>query len=609
MKRLAIYATYNKQGKVEDYVIYMLQKLLDVAEDVCVVSNKELEVSEKEKLSAATWIYERDDDGYDVGGYAYAIGKLQETSELGKYDELILLNDSIFGPFYSLSSMFQKMDAENKKLDFWSITRRGISDFDGGSEIYPEHLQIYFYVIKDKMLHSSDFAEYWKTIAGQITDFRSAIVKYEFMFTKHFEDLGYNWDSYCKCEDFITQNPKNNLSPYHYGMYNLVKDEKCPFLKRKLFTGDFVEKKYTDARDLNNTIDYISKNSDYDMNMIWKHVLANYQISDIMRAMHMTEVVNDDYEKEEWADIVKQKTKIIDWQMDTENKSVIVARTSQITICIDVDQEILPRTLCYSYFNNAYLNLIYNRKYLEKVLDMFEKDSLLGAVIPPIGTFGQISKSFEKRWCNENKFREIKEKYNLTVPCSQKRAASYEIHGFIARNNVVSPQLLDDIRADKSKTTLQMIPLFAQQAGYYTKTIINQKYVSSAVDNLMEIIETMWKGVTDYGENLNIDEMNDTVYGKMLLHFLNKTDHVYIYGAGVLGCRVAKIVKNKTLIKGFLVTDSNGNADIIDGIRVKTIDTLKDKNTPIIVAVGQKNSSVVSASLKRKGFENFIIIQ
>lgn len=46
-KRLAIYATFDKDGVVDDYILYCLNELHKVADDLAVVSNHELPCSEK----------------------------------------------------------------------------------------------------------------------------------------------------------------------------------------------------------------------------------------------------------------------------------------------------------------------------------------------------------------------------------------------------------------------------------------------------------------------------------------------------------------------------------------------------------------------------------
>ena len=277
-KRLAIYMTYNNEGIIDDYIVYMIEALKKVCQDIIVVSNNLLPERQKNKLSEASRIYERDNKGYDAGAYSEVIMKLYANKELEEYDELLLLNDSVFGPFYDLNDMFKEMDNRSPAVDFWGITRRGCSDFDGGDTIYPEHIQSYCYIFRKRLLHSNDFIEYWEGIIDKITDFRSAITNYEFQLTRHFSELGYTWDSYCRCKEFISENPNNNLSPYHYESYELIKNEKCPFLKRKLFTGDFIENKYANASDLKRAFNYIKDNTSYNVDMIWEYILREYDM-------------------------------------------------------------------------------------------------------------------------------------------------------------------------------------------------------------------------------------------------------------------------------------------------------------------------------------------
>lgn len=244
VKRLAIYATYDQDGIVDDYVVYCIGKLQEADIDILVVSNHMLPSEQKERLVGITQeIYEREDRGYDMGGFAYVVELLKSQDRLKNYDEIIFLNDSIFGPFYPLGEMLSEMD-KRKDIDFWGITRRGASDFDGGDAVYPEHIQLYFYAVRRKMLNSRDFSDYWNEIPNKITDFRSAILNYEFTFTKYFSDRGFKWAVYCDTDRYITNNPKNNLSPYHYCSYNLIKNG-CPWLKESflqviLLTADIV---------------------------------------------------------------------------------------------------------------------------------------------------------------------------------------------------------------------------------------------------------------------------------------------------------------------------------------------------------------------------------
>ena len=90
-KRLSIYATFDKNQRIDRYVVYCLQKLKMVSDTIIVVSNTRLSEKEKGKLSIVDHIYERDDSGYDMGGFAYVIQKLNANNDICRYDEIIYI--------------------------------------------------------------------------------------------------------------------------------------------------------------------------------------------------------------------------------------------------------------------------------------------------------------------------------------------------------------------------------------------------------------------------------------------------------------------------------------------------------------------------------------
>lgn len=98
-KRLTIYMTYNKNGIIDDYIVYMLKQLVNVSSDIIVVSNKKLKQREKEKIGFVSECIERDNEKFDVGAYSQVIKELYDKRQIYEYDELVLINDSVFGPF------------------------------------------------------------------------------------------------------------------------------------------------------------------------------------------------------------------------------------------------------------------------------------------------------------------------------------------------------------------------------------------------------------------------------------------------------------------------------------------------------------------------------
>lgn len=597
MKRLAIYATYKSVGSRNEYVEYMADELSGIS-DVCIVSNSKLNSWERERYKKYKRVYERSDAGYDVGAYSETLERLSDEGVLDDYDELILLNDSIFGPFYPIEDMFYEMDKSNPDADFWGITKRGINTFDGSEKVYPEHIQLYFYVIRSKMFHDKCFRDFMKNMPDEITDFRSAIFKYEFMFTDFFVKRGFQYGVYCNTDEYMTDNPSLNLSPYHYDMYNLIKNKKCPFLKRKLFTGEFLQREYTDAFDLRRAFDFIESNTTYNVNLIWSHILSTYNIVEIMSAMHLIEVLGDRESYKELYDLsseVMQGVHANGGFYDIDEDHILFIKCE---VC-----ENQPSTLAKSYMNNLIANLFADRDYMNDVLELFRQEDRLGLVIPPIDTYGNIKKSFCGCWASEDVMREMCDKYGIHA----ESPAIHHMNGFIIKKDILSEDLMRDIQNDPTGTVIQMLPVFAQNKGYYTKLVINKAYVFGYVDNLTYISKSMIDGIDESENDLSIKDLK---IKKNILRVKTfaPSQSVYIYGAGNLAMEIIERISDDIEIKGIVVTDVNGNEKNLKGHNIIPFEKLQDDDVFFILAVGNKNNKIVAGMIEERGYHNYITI-
>lgn len=608
-RRLAIYATYDKEGKIDDYIFYCLNELKKIVRDIVVVSNNKILSNDRSRLSFVESIYERDDEGFDMGGFAHVINILFEQHEIEKYEEIIFMNDSVFGPVYPFSEMFSIMN-QREDIDFWGITKRGISDFDGGDEIYPEHIQLYFYVVRKRMLHSQEFCDYWKYIPSKVTDFRSAILNYEFEFTKYFEDKGYKWDVYCHADNYMTDNPKLNLSPYHYCSYQLIKDMRCPLLKRKLFTGDFIEGKYSDKSDLNKTISYIEKYTDYNVDLIWSHILRVYHLEDIIESMQMYKIIdegNNDFVQN------SSQIRVIDFGGHVEKCSdfeITVSDKAEYSLFISIKENSkIPQALRDAEERCVIENILVNNQYISKVIDLFYENSRLGVMVPPMNSFGRISNSIEQRWQDETVVTQMQNKYHLSVPIS-KRAPIHKISAFWCRSNILNADLLNDLKNDLSGTVMQMIPLFAQQKGYYTEILVNKTYFATILTNMQRMIHDIWSmSYIELADDANIEEMRDEIYKREIEKYIKKKDKLYVYGAGQLACRIVRIVDTMRKLDGIVVSDKNGNSKMVCGYPIMCIDEVEQvSNCSFIVAVGRKNNRSVEDKLKALQVTDYLLL-
>jgi rhamnosyltransferase len=224
-KRLAIFVFYDPQGIIDDYVTYYLSKIKEVVQHCIFVSQGALSTDQFDKIrDVADEIIQRANEGYDAGAIKQIIvdhGK----DYLDDYDELLITNDSVYGPFYPLSDCFHKMSG----YDFWGMTK------NPGAGSIPEHLQSFFMVVGERMLHSREFYDYWDTMP-YYKDFNDLLDNYEFSFTKKFESLGYSWKEYVGLDDYLRMPTKYTINPYYQLLDEAVRVGKFPFLKRKPFS-------------------------------------------------------------------------------------------------------------------------------------------------------------------------------------------------------------------------------------------------------------------------------------------------------------------------------------------------------------------------------------
>lgn len=191
--RIALYVFFDRDGIVEDYVVYQLQQLQTVTDKIVTICQGYVRDDNKERLEeVSNQVIYRDNKGYDAGAWKDAILNHVGWDEISKYDDLLLMNDSCFGPIYPFSEMFDDMDS--KDLDFWGVTEHGkLKDAYGLTEdgIFHAHIQSYFICIDKKMHTSEVFREYWQSLKAT-NSFEESVTYFEVGFTHYFEKRGFS---------------------------------------------------------------------------------------------------------------------------------------------------------------------------------------------------------------------------------------------------------------------------------------------------------------------------------------------------------------------------------------------------------------------------------
>jgi rhamnosyltransferase len=220
MKRAVVFAHYDKQNIIDDYVVYYLKALKEISDEIIFVSCCEsLDTGKIDDIVSKT-IAEKHDE-YDFGSYKR--GYLYLKERLNEFDELVFVNDSCYGPFFPLKNVFDEMD--KKDCDFWGITKNNFGYKKSRFKFFVKrpHIQSYFISFKKNVFTSKIFNNFMQSITVQKSK-RDIISKYEIGLSELLYENYFKYDVYINAFENI-----NNSAILKWRQ--LINDYKMPFLK------------------------------------------------------------------------------------------------------------------------------------------------------------------------------------------------------------------------------------------------------------------------------------------------------------------------------------------------------------------------------------------
>ena len=246
MRRVCLYAGYDPNNKIQDYVVYMLKKLSMIS-DVYYMGNGNIPPDELFKLAPFTkMFYTSLHHQRDFGSWQRLISQIG-WGKLSLYDELILCNDSVYGPLRNLEDIFMEM--ESRGYDFWSIT----ADY-----AYNFHLHSYFMVFNNNVIKDKQFQYFWNCVPHNSEIQNCSIVLTPLLFERGF--IGNSYIRSYRSENIMEQPQK------------MLDDFNLPFVKTKSFLPN---NKYSSGSGF--ALRYnIRTKSDYDTKMINRHIKTNH---------------------------------------------------------------------------------------------------------------------------------------------------------------------------------------------------------------------------------------------------------------------------------------------------------------------------------------------
>ena len=286
--RLAVYCFYDRDGIVDDYVLYFLKELRRTASRICCVVNGKLCESGRKALEgSADEVLCRENEGLDAGAFAFFVNSHSE--EIRKYDELIFCNNSFFGPLYPLENVFCEMDGRKRKNDFWGMTIHPryecVIHKSQKLGYVNEHVQSYFMVFTRQVSNSPVFLNFFRELPP-IHSFYEAVCLFELELTRVLSEAGFSYGSLSDHEGF----PQPNSTILYPDI--LIREKKFPFIKRKVFIEDYGA--FFSSGRIHNAescLQYVRESTSYDEGLIWQHILRTAKMSVLRQNLNLNFVL------------------------------------------------------------------------------------------------------------------------------------------------------------------------------------------------------------------------------------------------------------------------------------------------------------------------------
>ncbi|WP_167880111.1 rhamnan synthesis F family protein [Leptospira brenneri] len=243
---MVLFSTFNIKGKVTKNLKFYLKNLYELGSDIVLVDTSPISLPQeiesiKPYIKHYIW---RQNIGYDFG--SWKVG-LQETKGWEEYNQIVVTNDSIYGPIHSLRPIFEKFQTTD--FDVWGLT---------DSYEFEHHIMSYFLVFESSVVRSESFKRFWDSLCYYPTRFKKLLIlAYEVGGTKYWVSNGFKVGSYIEYKNLNPNiNPSYYINPTHIYWDKIIKNYAFPFLKR-----DLVKELIT--KDLTNELEVLLETNQY----------------------------------------------------------------------------------------------------------------------------------------------------------------------------------------------------------------------------------------------------------------------------------------------------------------------------------------------------------
>lgn len=648
MKRLGIFAFYEFDGYVDQYVEYLLDDMIGNLNSLIIVCNgttKQNSFHIIQKYTNAIYICE---ELHCSSVYLEVLTNHLGFEELQNWDELVLFQNSFYGPIHSMKQIFYNMDTIVG--DFWGFLAQG-----GGSNVgNTDYLQLDFLVVRTQLLQSTHFKEYW------ISD---VFHKWEYSFTNYFVSKGYKNVAY---SDVISY--EKNLSVKHcdwsiYKPITLMKDFRYPIIKKNalMLRTSMLEQG-------SELLEYLEYETEYPVEYIWKHMIRTIHIADVQTGLGLEYIRGDEcvhttllaevaifihlyYEDmvEELFHYINHIPREIDVYLSTSNNitlkqiekcSKAVNNIKEVILLPNIGRDVgaflvgmksyIERYEIISFLHDKksskmyeivygenfkkclWDNLLKSEGYIKNIIQVLQKNQYLGLLVPPYPLYPEGEHiMFNAYGNNYNNMLDLAERLEIPtrhINVNKKLLALGT--AFWCKTKALRPLFdigitLEDFEQEPmgrdgtiSHAIERIIPFVAQQMGYAVGVV---EHVTVVEKRILIERELFRKEIA----------MNRRFkYAKWyIISYMRSKKQCYIYGNG----KIARGLAAEICIQGInyighIVTKKEKEEKDLSGRDVYSLEEIKIYETDgVILALGRQYTLEVIEELQRRGFTDYCL--